>query len=123
MPTHHEDDEQAALFDWAAYYPALRWMHAIPNGGNRNPREAVRLKRQGVKSGVSDIFLPMVVRSAGGHYAGLYIEMKRRKKDGRSKITNEQFNFGQDMLKQGYKFVVCHGCDEAMKEIKDYAGL
>ena len=49
---HFEDDEQAAVFDWAAHMPALKWMHSIPNGGKRNIREAARLKRQGVKSGV-----------------------------------------------------------------------
>ena len=44
MPSHHEDAEQAALFDWAAYYPELKWMHAIANGGYRNKKEAARLK-------------------------------------------------------------------------------
>lgn len=57
-----EVDEQRAVFEWAEYakgkYPWLKWMHHIPNGGSRNKIEAVRLKAQGVKRGVPDIFLP-----------------------------------------------------------------
>src|SRR5699024_6741469 len=35
-----EHDEQVALIRWAELargkYPALRWLHAVPNGGARN---------------------------------------------------------------------------------------
>ncbi len=123
MASHDEDREQAALFDWAAYYPRLRWMYAIPNGGNRNIREARRLVAQGVKAGVSDIFLPIVKRTAGGHYAGLYIEMKRRKKSGPSRIRPDQADFVRDMKIEGYKAVVCYGAGEAIKVITEYAEL
>lgn len=119
MPTHYEDAEQAAVFGWASYYPALRWMHSIPNGGYRNIREAARLKKQGVKPGVYDIFLPMPM----GHYHGLYIEMKRRKKDGASRPTLDQLEFGLDMLGEGYKVVVCYGANAAIEVITKYADL
>ncbi|MCD8038886.1 MAG: hypothetical protein LUE96_07375 [Lachnospiraceae bacterium] len=52
----NEDTEQMRVMDWAAnasvHYPELRWLHHIPNGGARNAREAVKLKRMGVKRGV-----------------------------------------------------------------------
>ena len=74
-----EAQEQATLFEWAhrmeGRFPELALLHAIPNGGSRNPLEAVHLKQQGVKPGIPDIFLPV----ASGPYHGLYIEMKRRK--------------------------------------------
>lgn len=58
-----EASEQEHLFEWAAYmsgkYPELKLMHHIPNGGSRNSAEAANLKRQGVKAGMPDIFLPV----------------------------------------------------------------
>lgn len=116
---HHEDAEQKAVFDWAAYFPELRWMHAIPNGGNRNKREAARLKGQGVKPGVSDIFLPLPVDP----FHGLYIEMKRRKVNGPSRITKDQGDFLFDMVTLNYRCIVCYGADEAIQAIRDYANL
>jgi len=113
---HHEDEEQKALFEWAAFYPELRWMHSIPNGGNRNPREAARLVQQGVKAGVSDVFLPV---ARNGHH-GLYIEMKRSKSSGRSHITEAQGDFMFAMTEQKYKCVVCYGFLEAITEISNY---
>ena len=94
-------------------------MFAIPNGGNRNIREAARLKRQGVKSGVSDIFLP----SAKGGFHGMFIELKRRKLDGPSKVAPNQRAFLAVMKAHGYKTVVCYGADEAIAAIQDYLML
>ena len=111
---HLEDSEQAALFQWAGYIPELKWMHAIANGGKRNIREAARLKRQGVKSGVSDIFLPL---PRGGN-CGLYIEMKRSK--GRISVSKNQKQFMIDMSKAGYKAVICKGFDDAKNVINEY---
>ena len=67
----HEAEEQAALFRWALLsrgrIPELDLLFHIPNGGSRHPREAANLKRQGVKAGVPDLFLPI----ARGKYHGL----------------------------------------------------
>jgi hypothetical protein len=116
---HHEELEQTALFMWAAHFPDLRWMFAIPNGGKRNQREAARLKAQGVKPGVSDVFLPL---SRNGHQ-GLYIEMKRRKSDGPSRVTPKQQQFQNAMTREGYLCHVCFGAGEAIEVIKEYAKL
>lgn len=68
--------EQQALFQWAAYnetiIPELKLLHAIPNGGKRYKATAVRLKKEGVRSGVPDVFLPV----ARHDKHGLYVEMK-----------------------------------------------
>lgn len=119
MVSHHEDDEQAALFKWAAYFPELRWLHAIPNGGNRNAREAARLKAQGVKPGVYDVFLPL----PAGDWHGLYIEIKRTKRQGRSNISDSQKCFGNAMQERGYKAIVCYGAAEAITAIRNYKSL
>jgi len=116
---HHEDYEQELVFQWAAYYPVLRWLFSVPNGGKRDAREAARLKRGGVKAGVADMCLPIVTKE----YPGLYIELKRRKVDGPSKVSANQAFFHRDMKKQGYKCVVCYGADEAIQAIKKYAKI
>lgn len=103
----------------------LRWMHAIPNAGARgNKVAAAQLVAEGVKSGVADIFLPVVqwTDSAGFreiNYAGLYIELKRL--NGKpSDVTKEQREFGEFVLQQGYEWKVCYGWKEAAQTIQSY---
>lgn len=121
---HHEDKEQEIVFQWASYHKELRWLHSIPNGGKRDPREAARLKKQGQTNGVSDIFLPRPTESSkelsDTGYHGLYIEMKRRKQDGSSRVTKDQQDFQEYATDQGYRCVVCYGADEAIDAIKEY---
>ena len=58
-----EHQEQKALIQWARLnqqrFPELDLLFAIPNGGLRNIRVARKLKSEGVKPGVSDLFLPV----------------------------------------------------------------
>lgn len=107
-----EAEEQAALFQWAAYYPELRFMYAVPNGGSRNVIEARNLKRQGVKSGVPDICLPV----AAGGYHGLYIELKV----GKNKPSENQEHWLEYLNKAGYMTKVCYGFQEARETIAGY---
>ncbi len=114
-----EVSEQCIVIDWAMLhegkYPCLRWLHAIPNGGSRNKIEAVNLKRQGVKAGVCDLFLPF----AKGDYHGLYIEMKVKP----NKLTDLQTRFIDFAVRSGYKAVVCYSAQEAIGVIVGYLGL
>lgn len=112
-----EDDEQVALFDWADRmlhrYPELGWMHMIPNGVRVGWKSAKKLKAMGLKSGVSDVFLP--APRAGYH--GFYIEMKRR---AGSHISTEQRAFAEAMARQGYLVKFCKGWEQARIEIELY---
>ena len=58
-----EAQEQENLFTMLAYagrkYPEAQLLFHVPNGGKRNAAEAAHLKRQGVKAGVPDLFLPV----------------------------------------------------------------
>lgn len=114
-----EDTEQEAVISWANWhlqeYPALKWLHHIPNGGKRNAAEAARFKAQGVKAGVSDLFLP----AARGGYFGLYIEMKY----GKNKPTDQQREFIADMQQAGYDAQVAYGADEAITILREYLAL
>lgn len=108
--------EQETLFEWSAYmaddYPELSHMFHIPNGGKRNAREAAHLRRQGVKAGVPDIFLP----AARGPHHGLFIELKA----GNNKPTALQKSWLQGLSELGYKAVVCYGWQAAADEIINY---
>ncbi len=112
---HKEDDEQKALFTEAGYYSELKWLHSIPNGGRRDAREGARLKRQGVRAGVLDIFLP----KARGIYHGLYIEMKY----GNNTLSENQEKFAINAANEGYCVFVCYSANEAMASIKLYLKL
>lgn len=115
VPT--EAQEQARLFAlcnamlWK--YPELRLLHHVPNGGSRNTAEAANLRRQGVKPGVCDIFLP--VARKGFH--GLYIELKRQKG---GRLSAAQREYILDVRNQGYAAFVCRGADAAMRIIIGY---
>lgn len=112
-----ESEEQQRIFEWAWWsrgrYPELELLHSIPNGGARCKATAGRLKAEGVKAGVPDMFLP--VPRAQKH--GLYIELKK-KKGGR--LSDEQKKWIAALAAKGYTAIVCHGADEAIKAITGY---
>lgn len=109
---HTEFYEQKTLFSWAKYNPKLKWMFAIPNGGKRDPKVGYIMKLQGVKPGVSDIFLPI----ANKGYHGLFIEMKRKG----NKTSPDQKSFIASMTENGYMCLVCFSAQEAMENINIY---
>lgn len=115
----HEAAEQIKLFRWAEFYsgkyPLLKMLHHIPNGGSRNKIEAANLKKQGVKSGVPDVCLPV----PSGKYHGLYIEMKY----GNNKPTDNQEDWLKNLSEQGYATKVCYSWEEAAKTICCYLGI
>ena len=107
---------QAALFKWAKYasaqHPGLKLMFAIPNGGARDAITGAMLKREGVKPGVPDIFLPLPV----GDFHGLFIELKTVK--GRPSIQQSEWLI--NLSNQGYAAVLCRGFDETIDTISRY---
>lgn len=115
----NEAGAQETLFQWTEYqaskYPELKLLYHIPNGGKRDKLTAINLKRQGVKTGVPDICLPV----ARGGYFGLYIELKV----GSNKPTKLQNEWLCNLNKQGYLAVVCYGWREAAEMIETYLRL
>lgn len=121
-----EHAHQSALFCWIAtagahVWPELSWAHAIPNGGARDVPTAGRLKAEGVKAGVFDIFVPVAM----GRYHGMYCEMKKpgRQKDSNGGVSDIQKKFGLAMHSRGYHTVVCYNWLEARDEICKYMQL
>ncbi len=117
LPAPTEDEEQAALIEWAYIEglrrPELMLLYAVPNGGYRPPRTAAILKRTGVRPGVPDLCLPV----ARPPYHGLYIELKRRRG---AAVSAYQKIWLDRLREQGYRAVVSYGWDEAREEILSY---
>ena len=104
-PTEHA--EQVSLCGWLdAKHPDLDYW-ATPNGGNRNIVTAAKMKAEGQKAGIPDLFFPEL---------RLFVEMKRTKG---GSVSKEQKHWIERLTKHGYKVVVCKGAAEAVKAIEE----
>ena len=115
VPTEHA--EQVALVRWFdLQHKDLRGrLVAIPNGGDRHPAVAAKLKAEGVRKGYPD--LQLLVPASGYH--GLLIELKRVKG---GRVEPEQADWLEWLAAQGYRAEVCRGADQARAVITDYLG-
>lgn len=108
-----ETGEQEAIIEYCA------WKHIpvvhIPNEGKRSAAYAAQMKRMGLAKGFPDLFIPVAV--SGFH--GLFIELKR---DRKARATDTQKAWLEYLNKAGYRATVCHGSEEAMREIENYFG-
>ena len=111
-----EHEEQVRVFTWArwaeATYPELALLFAVPNGGRRDKVTAARLKAEGVKAGVLDIWFPV----ARGRYHGLVIELKTRT----GRLTPEQKAWIEALTAQGWKALMCRGAAATVEVIELY---
>lgn len=93
-----------------------RWglLFAVPNGGFRSKATAGKLKAEGVKAGVPDLFLPVPRRATKAHpaYHGMFIELKV----GRNRPTGQQ-QWWLDSLKAQY-YYTCWIYDEPSAAIE-----
>lgn len=110
-----EHGHQRAFFAWLAMnkdrFPNAHLAFAIPNGGLRDKITAAKLKAEGVKAGVCDIFYPVPIV-----YHGLFIEMKAA--DG--KVSKEQKAIIEAFRNKGYAVTVCWSWRAAVQAFEDY---
>ena len=102
--------------------PALKWVHAIPNGaklpyfeGKNDKRvciQAAYLKAEGLTPGVVDICGP----APRGGYHGLYMECKSRT----GKLTAEQTAFVEYAHGEGYYICLVRTIEDGVKQIMGY---
>jgi len=115
-----ESQEQIEVIQWCKRntleHPELDMIFAIPNGGKRHIATASRMKLEGVKPGVSDLFLSV----ARHDLHGLYIEMKREKS---GKLSTAQKDWFNKIQNQGYAAVQANGKDQAIAYIKSYLNI
>lgn len=123
-----EHSHQAAFFCWIANNadkvdPRLKFAFAVPNGGERNKATASRLKAEGVKAGVPDVFVP--IPSNCGKYHGLWLEFKRpgtdEKKEGT--LSDKQEKYRDYLVSQNYLHFVVYGWLTAVSAVLRYLEL
>ena len=110
-----EADIQSDFFKQVKlFFPRIpdKLLFAVPNGGSRNKLEAINLKRQGVKSGVSDVILLI----PKGGFASLCMEFKTKS----GKQSSEQKEFQKQAEMCGSKYVIVRSVKEAIQEMKVY---
>lgn len=114
MSQQIEHQHQKALIEWFdRQYPSIKGrLFAIPNGGQRHPAVAAKLKAEGVRKGVPDLFLP--IPKGGLH--GLFIELKAPK----GKPTQDQLDWLEELAKSGYMAALCKGWEAARDTIRSY---
>lgn len=111
-----EHDHQSLLMVWASHrigiYPELKLLYATPNGGKRHIGVAKKLKKEGVRAGVPDLFLPCAKKG----YHGFFIEMKAEK----GIVSEAQKNWIRLLSEQGFKVDVCYGWEAAKDALIEY---
>lgn len=114
VPTEHT--EQAKLVGRVEnFYPDVV-IFAVPNGGLRNKREAIRFKAEGVRPGVPDL----VLAEPRGRFHGLYVEMKRQK---HSRVSDDQLRMHRRLRRKGYKVLIGWGVDDVWPQVEAYLAL
>lgn len=105
-----EEQIQCAVVDHLRYraYPDVVWFH-VPNGGKRNIATAARLKRMGVRAGVSDI----LAFRCGEMFA---LELKAPK----GRPTETQLEFLSNWREAGGHGVVAEGVGEAIAVLESW---
>lgn len=112
-----EHAEQVKVFAWAAAheekYPDLRWLFAVPNWiGVRTAKHGARLKAEGRKAGVLDMWMP--VRRA--IYPGMAIELKVKG----NRPSVDQQAWIQHLHREGWYVIVAYSAIQAIRELENY---
>lgn len=118
-----EHTEQCKLItfcwsDWARInYPALGEIFAVPNGAHVSDGERAKLRREGLKGGVTDLCLPEP--SFNSKYPILWLEMKRP--DGKGAVSHNQTEFMAKRREVGHCTAVALSAVEAVQTLMEYA--
>lgn len=108
----NEHEQQKIVLSFCNKHPELSVIFAIGNGGLRDLGTAIKMKAEGVKKGVPDLFLPLAKKG----YHGLFIELKTET----GRASKEQKEWIEKLNANGYLAKVCFGYKEAIEELKNY---
>jgi len=109
---HEEYIEQVKFVQRVRHLRHDLLIFSIPNGGYRNPKEAIRLKAEGARAGIPDIH----VAKANEEYYGLYLEFKTRK----GRVSVVQAEIMEKLKLEGYCVEVVRSCEEAWEFLMEY---
>lgn len=110
-----ESQVQIALVKWAWHTHGLTLVHT-KNEGQRSIGQRIFDKLMGVRKGFPDLALHKAV----GGYHGMFIELKR---DAKSKVTPEQYEWIDSLTEAGYCAYICRGLETAQDCIESYLAL
>ena len=115
-----EHHEQCRFFNYVNFLSSLHQdekelIYAVPSGGYRKPTEAIRLKAEGVRTGIPDVSVDL----PRGGFHGMRIEMKRGKG---GSLSPDQVRKHELLRKQGYYVVTCNSAEIAITELEKYLG-
>ena len=107
-----ESQLQQACHTWMKLMHPDITAFSIPNEGLRSRKTSVRLKANGMMSGVADYFVML----SNHYYCGLFIEFKI----GKNKQRPSQKAFEQRCISNQYKYKVVRSTDEFIETINNY---
>lgn len=85
---------------------------AVPNGSLRNKLVAIKLKMEGVKSGVSDLFLMV----SNKNWNGIFMEVKTAK----GVLSPNQKAFQKQAIAHGYYYAVVRSIEDCTKLLQEF---
>ena len=102
-------------------FPDLKLIHANPMGEERTKSGGARLKAEGAKAGIPDLFLPVArySKQRKEFFHGLYIEIKAYPRD---ELSPEQLWWKERLEGQGFDYYVARDMMETLNYIKAYLG-
>lgn len=110
MRSQEEHMIQVAITNYLGFmnYPFF----AIPNGGQRHPGVARKLKAEGVQAGVADLFI--MIPNANRN--GLFVEVKTAT----GKQSESQKEFEAKCKTWNYAYVLVRSLDEMIQTLSHY---
>lgn len=104
MAQNSEHLEQVSAVNWfEATYPGV-FIFAIPNGGERHPAVAEKMRREGARRGVPDLMIPRW---------RTFVEMKAIK----GRLSEQQKDRIAYLSGVGYRCLVCYGFEDFKEQI------
>lgn len=107
-----EHELQVLCIKWFRIKYKEYLIFAIPNGGFRHYSTAIKLKAEGVLSGVPDLFIPI----PNGYNCGLFVEMKV----GYNKESKNQLELIERLTHFGYEVATCRTFEEFHNLVDNY---
>ena len=125
LPCPLEEVEQVTLAQFLDLMFRDQWFH-VPNGGMRPSSfdgdgkrfsvEAKKMKDQGVKKGVPDVFILRPVKGV----PGVVVELKRRKG---GVVSDDQKKWIKTLSEFGWITFIAHGSDSAIQFVRETYGI
>lgn len=110
-----EREHQVAIMQWAKAKEGslpTDLLYHCPNGGHRHPLVARKLKAEGVKPGVPDLFLPVARKGFHGWFGEL--------KTDKGVLSPKQEFWRYRLMQEGYFWGLYRDWKDAADELEEY---